>query len=187
MNPRLALLLSVVGAGGLAGVLFGRQILQVNDGVTMAELRDAGIAQGQAIDVACPVRLSDARLDALEGAGRQPLRYRLLAMQGRLFDAGVVLPDDRAGVELVRPELCHQVDAGGLAPNEYRVVPLDMCACARPIVGNCLRRQSDGGFVSAAGWNNTMGPGEFQGSACRRKACSEYAGESSWPPDCVPQ
>lgn len=186
MNPKLRALLVVAGIGTI-GLLANREIFQVEDGTPTATLRDAGILQGTAIDVACPVRLSDARLDALEAAGRKPLRYRLLAMQGRYFpDAGVVLPDDRAGIELIRPELCHRVDAGNLGPNEFAVVPLDLCACAPRDGGACQRRIEDGGFVSAVGWNNTLGPGEFQGAGCVRKACGEMAGETSWPAACYP-
>lgn len=187
----------------------GALVYRVDNGVTMAELSDAGFAQCPPVDVACEVRVSDAWLDRLEARGADGgRRYRRIAVDARdcrAFDAGYVISDRRLynngqwrnGFEPIDGR-CKVVanappdDAG----TGLREMALE-CGC-RKAAGLCRFQLPDAG-LQAVPFGVTVGPGyplrlpgdagvvsteTFGGVGCERKACVEFFGESSQPETC---
>lgn len=74
MNPKLRALLLVVGAVALGGV--GFQVLTPKDGVKLADLRDAGVAEGQRFVLECDERISPRIRNRIENNQPGTLRPR---------------------------------------------------------------------------------------------------------------
>lgn len=203
MRKTLASLLVVLAVAG------GLVLSRVDDGVTLAELQDAGFAQCPPTDLACEVRVSDEWLATLESRGVDGgKRYRRTVMDARdcrALDAGIVVTDRRFyrdggwvnGFEVIDGRCRIVADAG--VPDDggtgIKELPLE-CGCRRAS-GVCRYQLPDGGQANVP-FGRTVGPGYplrvgprvshstevFAGAGCARKACIELAGESSWPEEC---
>ncbi len=170
---------------------------RVEPGVTVAELVDAGFAQCPAVDLACDVRASDEMLAQLEERGADAGRlYRRIAFDARdcrgIEDAGFVITDRRFYRDGGPPafdvigDRCRIVAGVADAGDKPRELPLE-CGC-RMASGVCRYQLTDGGTAPAP-FRRTLGPGYppftiFSGAGCARKACEEFAGDSSWPEVC---
>ncbi len=180
-------------------IIGGVTLSRIDDGVTLAELSDAGFQQCDPVDLGCEVRIAPSRLAGLEDRGQDAGKlYRRVVMDGRDCRAkglGLVVTDRRFyvndvwvnGIEVMDGR-CKIVanapaDDGGTG---LRELPLE-CGC-RKAAGLCRYMLPDGGLATAP-QGRTLGPGyppyeNFAGAGCAKKACVEFSGEVSWPEDC---
>lgn len=147
---------TLLTAVGLSAV--GAVVYMVNSGVTPKQLKKAGIDSCPSISLAC---------DVLEGK-----TYRRRPVPARdCRDAGM-------GFILTAKQKPNFVD-GTCAPTSdgsAEELPLE-CAC---------RTQGASCFLPDAGlapYGKTLQPG-WSGDGCKRKACIELLGSTSWPKEC---
>ncbi len=205
MTPfqRLAALLFATGTLVAGGVTY--LVLSPRPGVTLEDLRDAGIdARCNPALVECDMRLREACRTKPDG-GRRP-RYLTVRMGGYLCerDAGYPILVKRLArcLEPIDDSFCRVVEADGCSDSEacgddvadsndedsspqprFRAW-LQSCACRTPGTV-CARANPDGGTAINIPLGVTW-PYPVGGAGCVRKACVEVAGEQgqSWPDEC---
>lgn len=195
MNAKLRNLLTLIGA---AGVLIGGvsyQLFKANDGVTDAQLVDAGADACADVTLSCLVRSSKAGV-CVDGSGNSLPggSYCQLEVNGKNCgsgESGGVFPFPDVfdgGAELV-PETdgttCRTTANGKLPNGQAKKLASYSCACAPNPVGTCK-------------WNGaappmgvTFAPSTWSG-ACQPKPCGSIlaindAGllyDGTWPANC---
>lgn len=191
--------LMILIATAAAATLVGKDLYIPHPEATVAELVDAGYTDGSMAIMECGFRLSsEAQADFNTQA-----RYVALACRAREFSDGVILNKrllkGRGYVDLVRPELCRKratcddpdLCAGSDITGTLCKAIAHPCACRTN--NQCFLKNQDGSQGSLAPYGITLREGDvhapygFTGAGCRRKACGEFAGESSWPDECPQQ
>lgn len=160
MNSRLKSMLFLVGTVVVGGVGFSLYTPQPATR-SMAELRDAGIADGQRLVLECPERLEPQTIRRIKR--NQPTALRPKQRYARIARVAVCFLDDGGSGNCVRP-----ADGGVLA--------LEMGAS---VVVPSLRRDLTG--VDLAGGTDDAGEDvevddalQFRLDDCRHISCSQY-------------
>ncbi len=181
MTPKLKALLVLLG---LAGASLAVSVYTPREGVTGADLVDAGLTSFQPVDATCPARrtLPD---------GGQDYRTWTTGARWDPTSQSLVLPDlPGTNTEWYRLDLC--VRAPSTVAAGAAVAANDECACSTG-VGSCLMQNPDGGATPVAAIQGiTLNPGTWSGLGCARKPCGGILSRNAdggpydptWPSAC---
>lgn len=193
---RLLVLLAFVGTATISGVSY--LLLRLEGGVTLEELRDAGLDERCAPALLeCDGRVAEECRDLPDGGRRR--KYASVRTQAYVCerDAGrpallfrfprCFRPLSEDFCRLIDETACSDAQACGEDESgqpKWRAVQ-QACAC-RAIGQLCRTVLPDGGLVPMA--FGTTYPPPFVGAGCQPKACVELAGEwgESMPSECLP-
>lgn len=187
MNKKLRSLLVLVGTVIVGGTSY--ELFKVDKPDTKVDdLLDGGIGRGCTLmALSCTSMLSDEAIADLK-SNKVSGKYGEIAFPVYRCDGALVYPPafpmnktlGKALFEDAKCELTPCPDPDGVCNQFDKAKPIvvkDHKCAWRPLGGtNCTR--IDGGNP---GDQNTMGPGQFTGTGCVRKACVEIAGETSTP------
>lgn len=183
MSPKLqALMISL----GFVAVLSGgtvalREVFAPRQGVTVAQLVDAGIGDCNLRTVRCQVVSPSGRMRTQEGKARVCGGDPILSPAFRDMAA--------QGWSALR---CTNVGAAAGGESELADVA-DECACSSGANCTAQRIRRAGGLAVAAALPNgaTAGPDQawqnFSGAGCVAKPCTETFGGMEWPAGCPRQ
>lgn len=192
--------LSQVVAIGLTSSVVAAVAFLSSDQSRAVETAVAAVDEGVAVENCAPTPALVC--DAFELGGRGHTRYRRVEVAAETCTQQKVLRDGGVAAtatdtRIIRPRANVEIVPGSCVPAAVAPGPraadggvaflAQACACRRA-TGTCQYR-NDAGTLVTAPLGRTLGPGyppfeSWAGAGCQNKACTELAGESSWPSTC---
>lgn len=199
MNPKLAGLLTLIGASGVLIGASAYQLFKARDGVTDAMLIDAGAGACDDVTLSCLVFAKAAGICVDVNGNPLPANQVCqLEVNGKNCGAGpdggvFPFPDIFDGGAEILPEengsTCFTTANGKLPNGQAKKLATSLCACAPNPNGTCKWNGVDATQYRGI----TFGRGTWSGS-CQTKSCGSIlltndAGQHydpTWPANCPP-